>query len=152
MVIKENPYSSGIQLLFLSSIWEYNFFLHQDILLNNVLLQIPVDYYKLHVMCGLHRGGVDNISLLVFARNGHYVVYSVRELIRMFLDIVSNFGDRYGEELMRLVNDWVNSSRNSQFLIKYINQLISSKGEIMKIIKKFNLYTLHFSPYRVFRL
>ena len=84
--------------------------------------------------------------------NYYSIAQLLRELIRMFLGMVSKFGDGYGEELMKLVNDWVYSSRNSQFIIKYINQLILAKGEIIEIIKKFSLYTLHFSPYRVFRL
>ena len=84
--------------------------------------------------------------------NYYSIAQLLRKLIRVFFDMVSKFGEGYGEKLMRLMNDWVNSSRNSQFLIKYINQLILFKGEIMEIIKKFNIYTLHFSPYRVFRL
>ena len=84
--------------------------------------------------------------------NYYSIAQLLRELIRMYLDMVSKFGDTYGEELMRLVKKWVKFSRNSQFLIKYINQLIMFKDEIMEIIKKFSMYTLHFSPYRVFRL
>ena len=84
--------------------------------------------------------------------NYYSIAQLMRKLIRLFLDMMSKFGERYGEELMRLANDWVNFSRNSQFLIKYINQLIIFQGEISEIIKNFSIYTSHYSPYRVFRL
>jgi hypothetical protein len=84
--------------------------------------------------------------------NYYSIAQLLRALIRLFLDMVSRFGDGYGEELMRLTNTWVSFSRNSQFLIKYINQLIMFEGEISEIIKKFSIYTIHYSPYRVFRL
>ena len=84
--------------------------------------------------------------------NYYSMAQLMRWLLRVFLDLVSKFGDAYGEELMRLANEWVKFSKNSQFILKYINQLITFQGKIKKIIKDFNIYTLHFSPYRVFRL
>ena len=84
--------------------------------------------------------------------NYYSMAQLVRWLLRMFLDIVSKFGEAYGEELMRLVGGWMKFSRNSRFLIKYIYQLIMFKGEINEIIKSFDIYALHFSPDRIFRL
>ena len=84
--------------------------------------------------------------------NYYSIAQLVRELIGVYLNMVSKFGDGYGEELMRLVNDWVNFNSNSRYLVKYIYQLILFNGEIMEIIKKFSIYILHFTSYRVFRL
>ena len=84
--------------------------------------------------------------------NYYSMAQLMRGLLRFFLDMVSKFGDAYGEELMRLGNEWVKFSRNSQFIIKYINQLIMFQGEILEIIRRFDIFTLHFSPYRIFRL
>ena len=84
--------------------------------------------------------------------NYYSMAQLMRWLLRLFLGMVSKFGDAYGEELMKLVKKWTQFSRNSRFLIKYINQLIMFKGEISEIIKNFGIYSLHFSPNRVFRL
>jgi hypothetical protein len=84
--------------------------------------------------------------------NYYSVAQLVRDLLQFFLDLVSEFGEAYGEELMKLINEWIKFSENSYFLVKYINQLIKFTGEIEEILKGFYIYTLHFTPYRVFRL
>jgi uncharacterized protein (UPF0297 family) len=76
----------------------------------------------------------------------------VRDLLSWYLKLVDEFGEKYGDELMRIVHRWVKFSRNSEFLIKYIKQLLTFEGDIMDIIKAYNIYSLHFSPYRVFQL
>ncbi|MBN2534346.1 MAG: hypothetical protein JXB88_15770 [Spirochaetales bacterium] len=84
--------------------------------------------------------------------NYYSIAQLVRWLIQFYLDLVRDCGDGYREELMRRVKEWVKSSRNSRFLIKYINQLLFFKDRIKRIIRIFYIYTLHFTPYRVFRL
>ena len=105
----------------------------------HVIVKIPDFLYK-------------RLKCLHDVLNYYSIAQLMRELIQLFLNMVSKFGDGYGEELMKLVNGWVNFSSNSQFLIKYINQLIMFQGEISEIITKFSIYTFHYSPYRVFRL
>ncbi|MBN2533672.1 MAG: hypothetical protein JXB88_12310 [Spirochaetales bacterium] len=84
--------------------------------------------------------------------NYYSMAQLVRDLLLWFLDLVRRFGDGYGEELMKIINEWVKISSNTRFLTKYIHQLLAFKNKIMRIIRIFNIYTLHFTPYRVFRL
>jgi hypothetical protein len=84
--------------------------------------------------------------------NYYSIAQLVRDLLKWYLGLVDEFGEKYGDELMRIINRWAKFSRNSYFLIKYIKQLLTFKGDIMKITKAFNIYSLHFSPYRVFQL
>lgn len=84
--------------------------------------------------------------------NYYSIAQLMRGLLRFFLNLVKRFGKEYGKELMGIVKKWIKISANSRFLVKYINQLLAFKGKIKKIIKMFYIYTLHFSPYRVFRL
>ena len=84
--------------------------------------------------------------------NYYSLAQLVRDLLKWYLDLVERFGDACGQELMRFVNKWIKFHVNSQFLVKYLHQLLAFEGKIEEIIKKFNIYALHFTPYRVFRL
>ncbi|MBN2535160.1 MAG: hypothetical protein JXB88_19925 [Spirochaetales bacterium] len=105
----------------------------------HVIVQIPDFLYR-------------RLKCLHDVLNYYSMAQLVRDLLLWFLDLVRRFGDGYEEELMKVINEWVKISSNTQFLIKYIHQLLAFESEIMRIIKFFNIYTLHFTPYRVFRL
>jgi hypothetical protein len=61
-------------------------------------------------------------------------------------------GDKYGKVLMRFVNEWKEFHVHCRFLEKYIQQLLNFVGDIEEIIKRFEIYALHFTPIREFRL
>ena len=84
--------------------------------------------------------------------NYYSVAQLLRDLLRLHLDLVDTYGDKYGEELMKFVNEWIEFHVHCRFLVKYIQQLLIFEGEIEEIIKKFNIYALHFTPFREFRL
>ncbi|MBN2531595.1 MAG: hypothetical protein JXB88_01820 [Spirochaetales bacterium] len=105
----------------------------------NVIIKIPDFLYR-------------RLKSLHDVLNYYSMAQLMRDLLQWFLDLVDEFGKGYKEKLMELVNKWCEFSRNSCFLIKYIDQLLKFEGEIMEIIKMFYIYSLHFSPYRVFRL
>ncbi|MBN2532278.1 MAG: hypothetical protein JXB88_05275 [Spirochaetales bacterium] len=105
----------------------------------HIIVQIPDFLYR-------------RLKCLHDVLNYYSMAQLVRDLLLWFLDLVRRFGDRYGEELMKVINEWVKTSRNTQFLIKYIHQLLVFEDDIIRIIKIFNIYTLHFTPYRIFLL
>jgi hypothetical protein len=84
--------------------------------------------------------------------NYYSMAQLIRDLLEWYLKLVKDFGEDFGEELIRLANEWAMFSRNSKFLIEYIKQLLTFEGDIIEITEKFNKYSLNFSPYRVFQL
>ena len=84
--------------------------------------------------------------------NYYSMAQLVRDLLWWYLKLVRDFGDAFGDELMKLVKEWTTISKSSEILIDYINQLLTFTGDIMKIIKVFNNYSLQFAPRRVFQL
>ena len=84
--------------------------------------------------------------------NYYSMAQLVRDLLWWYLNLVKDFGDAYGEELMRLVKEWTKISKSSKILVKYINQLLTFTGDIIDIIKIFKNYSINFSPRRIFQL
>jgi hypothetical protein len=84
--------------------------------------------------------------------NYYSMAQLVRDLLWWYLNLVKEFGDAYGEELMRLVKEWTKISKSSEILVEYINQLLTFTGDIIEIIKIFYNYSINFKPQRVFRL
>ena len=110
------------------------------------------DIERMHVVVKMPDFMYRRLKCLHDVLNYYSVAQLVRDLLRWHLDLVDMFGDAYGEELMKFVNKWIEFHENSQFLVKYLHQLLAFEGEIEEIIENFNIYALHFTPYRVFRL
>jgi hypothetical protein len=116
------------------------------------LIHEDKDLERKHVITRIPEFMYRRLKCLHDVLNYYSMAQLARDLLRWFLDLVDRCGDMYGEELMRFVNKWVEFHENSRFLVKYIYQLFTFEGEIKEIIKKFHIYALHFTPYRVFRL
>jgi hypothetical protein len=74
----------------------------------------------------------------------------VRDLLWWYVRLVDIFGENYSDELIRQAREWTKTSRNSHYLIKYIQQLITFNGDITKIIEEFYIYSILYTPYRLF--
>jgi hypothetical protein len=84
--------------------------------------------------------------------NYYSMAQLIRDLLGLYLDLVDEYGNGFGDELMRIIKDWSSFSRNSRVLIHYIRQLLTFQGDMMEILYFFNVYSHCFSPYRKFRL
>ena len=112
---------------------------NKDVTRMHVVVKIPVFMYR-------------RLKALHDVLNYYSVAQLLRDLLRLHLDLVGMYGDKYGEELMKFVNEWIEFHVHCQFLVKYIQQLLKFEGDIKEIIKKFEIYALHFTPIREFRL
>jgi hypothetical protein len=84
--------------------------------------------------------------------NYYSMAQLVRDLLKWYLNLVDEFGEKYGDELMKFIYKWSSFSRDSRILTNYIRQLLTFTGDIIEITNFFDIYTTYFSPYRVFRL
>ncbi|MBN2534207.1 MAG: hypothetical protein JXB88_15055 [Spirochaetales bacterium] len=80
--------------------------------------------------------------------------FSIAQLFRWvisgYVDFVKRYGNKWVRKLVTIIRRWQKDTRNSRFLLTYIHQLFESNNELSWIIQKFDLYCLHFSPYRDF--
>ncbi|MBN2531304.1 MAG: hypothetical protein JXB88_00360 [Spirochaetales bacterium] len=74
----------------------------------------------------------------------------LRWLISGYVDFVKKYGDRWVRKLVTIIRRWQKDTKNSRFLLTYINQLFECTSELTWIILKYAIYCLHFSPYRDF--
>jgi hypothetical protein len=84
--------------------------------------------------------------------NYYSMAQLVRDLLQWYLALVDEFGPNLEDELVRLINEWSNFSRNSRVLTHYIRQLLTFQGDMKEILYFFNVYSCCFSPYRTFKL
>jgi hypothetical protein len=112
---------------------------NKDIKRVHVNIKIPVFLYR-------------RLKILHDVLNYFSIAQLVRDLLKWYLDLVKDFGENFGDELIKLINKWAKFSKKSKFLIKYIKQLLTFKGDIKEITKAFYTYSIHFTPRRVFQL
>jgi hypothetical protein len=82
--------------------------------------------------------------------------FSIAQLFRWvisgYMDFVKKYGNRWVRKLVTIIRRWQKDTRNSRFLLTYINQLFEYTSELTWLIQKYGIYCLHFSPYRDFFL
>jgi hypothetical protein len=105
----------------------------------HVVVKIPVFMYR-------------RLKALHDVLNYYSLAQLVRDLVRLHLNLVGMYGDKYGEVLMKFVNEWIEFHVHCRFLVDYLHQLLKFVGDIEEIIMKFEIYALHFTPIREFRL
>ncbi|MBN2534330.1 MAG: hypothetical protein JXB88_15690 [Spirochaetales bacterium] len=80
--------------------------------------------------------------------------FSIAQLFRWvisgYVDFVKRYGSRWIRKLVTIIRRWQKDTRNSRFLLTYIHQLFECTTELVWLIQKYALYSLHFSPYRDF--
>ena len=116
------------------------------------LIHEDKDVPRMHVVVKMPVFMYRRLKALHDVLNYYSVAQLLRDLLRMHLDLVGMYGDKYGEVLMRFVNEWIGFHVHCCFLVEYIQQLLKFTGNIEEIIKKFEIYALHFTPIREFRL
>ena len=116
------------------------------------LIHEDTDVPRMHVAVKMPVFMYRRLKALHDVLNYYSVAQLLRDLLRLHLDLVGMYGDKYGEVLMKFVNEWVKFHVHCRFLAKYIQQLFKFAGDIEEIIKKFEIYALHFTPIREFRL
>jgi hypothetical protein len=84
--------------------------------------------------------------------NYYSMAQLVRDLLWLYLGIVDDCGEGYKDEIMHKANKWAKFSWHTHIIIKYIHQLLTNNGDMLEILKSYNVYNIIFAPKREFMI